>query len=116
MEVQSRTKAVIEIIEQGEPFRVGNLLISITDKNSLTVTGWTEYIHMENLTKNFVLKELTAIKQAFEDLFLLSSEWKQFVADKTVEYNLAFDDYGKAGIYICKEKAGKVSWLINIQN
>lgn len=115
MQVQSRTKATKEIIEQGQPFRVNNLLLSKLDSGSLTVTGWTQYIHLESLTEDYALKELAAIKQEFKDLVLSSDEWEQFVQDKAIEYNLAFDDYGKAGIGICKEKEGKITWLSNIK-
>lgn len=115
MEVPSRIKAAIEIIEQGQPFRIGSLLLSRPDKSSLAVTGWTQYMHFESLYEDYALRELAAIKQEFKNLVLSSGEWKQYVEDKTIEYILAVDDHGKAGISICKEKGGKITWLSNIK-
>jgi hypothetical protein len=115
MEVHSRTKTAIEIIEQGQPFQVDNLLLSKPDKSSLAVTGWTQCVHLDSLTEDFALKELAAIKRDFKDLVLSSIEWKAFIKEKVIEYNLAFDDYGKAGISICNEKDGKITWLSHIK-
>jgi hypothetical protein len=115
MELHLRSKAALEIIKQGQSFRVGNLLISLTGGKVLTVTGWTQYVHLSSLTKEIALKELEASKNEFKELIFTSSDWRKFTEDKMIEFTLDFDDYGKAGIAICKEEDGQVVWITDLK-
>lgn len=43
-----------------------------------------------------------------------SPELEYFIAGKSLEFILSFDDSGKASIDICCEKDAKVKWISNI--
>ena len=104
-----RIKTAIEFLKDGQSFSVGDLRLEIENK-IVTVTGWSQYSYIENLTKHQALKELDEIKISFKRMLDTSTELRNFIADKKIEYNLYFDDYGKGSIIICSEKDG-VEWI-----
>jgi hypothetical protein len=108
-----RIKGAIGIIREGQPFKLGDLLITRQDKNTLSVTGWTQHLYLNQLTKSNAAEELVHIKQDFQKLVSSSSDWKDFLNDKTIQYNLDYDEFGK-GIGICNEINGEIKWLIDL--
>ena len=109
-----RIKTAVEFLKDGQSFNVGDLRLGI-ENNTITVTGWSQYSYVENLTKNQALKELDEIKTLFNRMVNSSQELKDFIANKITEYNLYFDDYGKGSIIICSEKDGAIKWEMELK-
>lgn len=109
-----RIKTAVEFLKVGQSFSVGDLRLGI-ENNIVTVTGWSQYSNIENLTKRHALKELDEIKILFKQMIDASTELRNFIADKKIEYNLYFDDYGKGSIIICSEKDGTFKWEMELK-
>jgi hypothetical protein len=105
----NRIKTAVEFLKDGQSFKVGDLRIGIEEKNNLYVTGWTQYLHIENLSKTQALKELMEVKNLFMEMVNISSDLKEFIQNKRVKFNLAFN-YGMGSISICSEENGLITW------
>jgi hypothetical protein len=101
-ELRNRIKSAIIIIADGRPFKVKDLLFSITDKNTLSVTGWTNQAAFDTIDREIALTELATIKSNFYKMIDISNELKEFIKSKKVEYFLNYD-YGKGSVEICSE-------------
>jgi hypothetical protein len=108
MEIE-RINTAVKFLNNGQSFRVEPLLLGTIDTSNLYVTGWSQYIFLNNLTKQIALRELQEIKILFEEMISISQDLRGFVKNKKIEYNLVFDT-GKAGVGICSEKNGNIEW------
>ena len=108
-DITKRIKTAVEFLKDGQSFNVGELRFGIGNSNCIYVTGWTQYLHLENLTKQLALKELNNIKTLFNRMVSTSTELRDFAQGKSIEYNLAFN-YGQGAIGICTEKDGVLKW------
>jgi hypothetical protein len=102
-------------IADGIPFNLGNMTIYTTDSGKLLVTGWTNTIYFENLSRDNIVNELKELKQSF---FELRSSFKELddmilANDLKIEFHMAYDDSGKCGIGICSEINGEINWYID---
>jgi hypothetical protein len=113
MEIE-RIKTAVEFLKEGQAFNVGDLRLGI-EKNTVIVSGWSQYSNIENLTPLQAMNELSEVKTLFMRMIDASQELKNFIANKKIEYNLFFDDYGKASIIICSEKNGAMNWSIDLK-
>ena len=103
-------------IADGVPLKLGRMTISTTDTNKLMVTGWTNIIHFENISKNSVAKELEDLKFLFSELSKSYNEEIESIIsgnNLTIEYHMAYSDSGKAGIGLCSEINGELNWYIS---
>lgn len=107
--MEDRIKTAVEFLKDGQSFKVGDLRLGVEKPGNVYVTGWTTYNNLENLTKQIALKELQEIKHLFQKMVDISPELKEFIEDKSIEFNLAFD-YGQGAIGVCSEKEGKIIW------
>ena len=105
----SRIKTAVAFLNNGQSFKVCDLRLGMNGKNDMYVTGWSQFLNLENLTRSQALKELNAIKSLFKQMVDLSQELEAFIQDKRIEYNHAFN-YGMGAICICSEKEGVVEW------
>ena len=112
--MEERIKTALEFLKDGQSFTVGELRFSAEKKGTLEVTGWSQYKNFENLTKQQSLKELKEIKALFYKMVDASKDLKIFVENKSIEFNLCFDDYGKGSIVICSQKEQKLNWEIDL--
>ncbi|SEL98640.1 hypothetical protein [Parapedobacter koreensis] len=112
--MENRIKIALEFLKDGQSFTVGDLRLSMSSSNLLTVAGWSQYLNFSNLTKANSLSELTEIKNIFSDMIAGSDNLKRFVANKSIEYILCYDDGGKASIDICSELDGVVNWKVEL--
>jgi hypothetical protein len=105
----------IWLIPDGIPLRLDNITIRTSDSNKLLVTGWTNTINFSRISKENILQELVDLKSSFSDLAKTFPELSDIVKgnDLTIEYHIAYDDSGKAGIGLCSEIEGKINWYIN---
>ena len=101
-------------ITDGVPLNLGRMTIKTSDTDKLLVTGWTNTINFENISKNSVLVELKDLKDSFAELTETYDELKTIVESNnlTIEYHMAYDDAGKAGIGLCSEINGELNWYI----
>jgi hypothetical protein len=107
--MENRIRTAVEFLKDGLPFKVGALYLGLSEGEILNVTGVSQYIYLENITKQSATKELEDIKTLFEKMTFISSELKNFVSGKKVKFNLDFD-YGMGDIRICSEKDGIITW------
>lgn len=107
-------KERIWLIGDGIPLKLDNMTIRTTDSGKLLVTGWTSSIHFENISRNKILKELADLKTSYGELSRIYEELNDLVQSNnlTVEFHMAYDDAGKAGIGLCSEIDGKLNWYI----
>lgn len=113
--MDSRLELAVDFLKEGQSFTVGDLRLELEDNNRFVVIGWSQYLNFTNLTKTISLKELSEIKIIFSDMLEDSQELKKFVAGKSIEYRLCFDDGGKASLDICNEKEGVIEWVIDLK-
>lgn len=87
------------------------MTIKMTDSDKLLVTGWTNIIHFENVTKRIIIQELEDLKAAYMQLTKSFNELNTIVKmnNLTIEYHMAYDDAGKVGIGLCSEIEGKLN-------
>jgi hypothetical protein len=109
-----RIKTAVEFLNDGQSFKVGDLRLGMNGKNDMYVTGWSQYLNLENLTRSQALKELDEIKSLFKQMLDVSQELKAFIQDKKIKYNLAFN-YGMGAIDTCSEKDGVVEWGMEVK-
>jgi hypothetical protein len=102
----------IWLIADGVPLKLGNMTIRTTDSGKLLVTGWTDSIHFENISRKKIAQELEDIKISFSELSKSFAELNDLVKlnNLTIEYHMAYDDSGKAGIGLCSEIGGITNW------
>lgn len=110
----NRIKIALGFLKDGQSFSIGDLRLSIDSSSSLVVTGWSWYTNFTNLTKRNAINELEELKSLFSEILHSSLELKKFIKNRSVEYVLSFDDYGKTSIDICSEKNGVLKWQIEI--
>jgi len=105
----------IWLIPDGVPLKLGNMTIRTSDTDKLLVTGWTNTIHFQNITREKILEELKDLKDSFSDLTNSFSEINDIVETNrlTIEFHMAYDDSGKVGIGICSEINGTINWYLN---
>jgi len=113
---KDRIIAAIEFLKDGQTFKLGDLTLGRTSGGDILVTGWTDYLDLQNLTKRAALTELKETKELFNKLILFSSDLKEFTTDKRIEYHLAYEDSGKAGIGVCYEVGGQLTWIIELDD
>jgi hypothetical protein len=103
------------LIPDGIPLRLDNMTIGTTGSDKLLVTGWTNKIHFENVTREIVIQELEDLKTSYLQLTKLFNELDDIVKRNNliIEYHIAYDDAGKVGIGLCSEIEGKLSWYID---
>lgn len=109
-----RIKTAVEFLKEGQSFGVGDLRLGI-ENNTITVTGWSQYSNIENLTKHQALQELEEIEILFARMIDAFTELRNFIGDKKMEDNLNFDDYGKGSFSICSEKNRTVKWEMDLK-
>ena len=107
--MKERIKTALMFLKLGKFFNVAELKLSSEKKGIIEVTGWSNYISINNLTKKISLRELEEIKARFNEIVNYSTEFKKFIEDKEIVYNLAFN-YGQGSIGICSEKKGILVW------
>ena len=101
-------------LADGIPLRFDNCTIRINDNGTLLVTGWTDTIYFENITKDKVIQELNELKDNFKKLSELVPDLLTLIDSNnlTIEFHMQFDDNGKAGIGLCSEISGQINWYI----
>ena len=105
----------IWLIPDGIPLKLDKMTIRTSDSGKLLVTGWTNTINFNNISKENILQELDALKSSFLDLTKSFNELNNIVKSNNliIEYHMAYDDAGKVGIGLCSEIDGKLNWYIN---
>ena len=113
--MEERIRTALEFLKDGQSFTVGELRLGAEKPGVIEVTGWSQYTNFANLTKQQCLRELEEFKALFYKMVDASPELKDFIKDKSTEFNLYFDDYGKGSIGLCSEKEKKVTWEADIK-
>lgn len=111
--MENRINNAILLLKEGHPYEIGNLHLGMIDTNTLYVTGYTAYSNLDFLSKQRALNELSQIKEVFSNLVDMYSPFRDFIHNKYIEYNLAYN-YGKGGVGICSEKDGKLIWWMEL--
>ena len=111
---QENIRQRIGLIADGIPLMLESMTIHMTDPGKLLVTGWTRTIHFNNISKEKLFQELDDLKSSFSDLSKSFTELNDIIKgnDLTLEYQMVYDDSGKAGIRLCSEIEGKVNWYL----
>ncbi len=102
-------------IADGIPFKLGNLTIRTTNSDKLLVTGWTNTIHFNSISRDNIVNELKELKQSFYELRSSFKELDDIIInnDLNIEFHMAYDDSGKCSIGICSEINGEINWYID---
>jgi len=105
----------IWLIADGIPLKLDSMTIRTSDSGKLLVTGWTNTINFGNISKEKILQELDDLKSSFSDLSKKFPDLYDIVNgnDLIIEYHMAYDDSGKAGIGLCSEIEGRLNWYID---
>lgn len=106
----------IRQISDGIPIKLGNITIRASDSEKLLVTGWTNTIHFENISKLHLLQELEDLKSSFSVLLKSFDVLNDVIIRNNfiVEYHIAFDDAGKVGIGLCSEVNDEITWYFHV--
>ncbi len=114
-EILTTLENVKQLLQENQSLKVGDLTLNFKDNRELTVIGWTNFIHFENLTKRQSLIELNEIKDLFRLMLNSSKDLADFVEHKSIKYFLNYDDAGKCGIGICSEDNGQILWQAQLR-
>lgn len=106
---KSKIDIAIDFLLEGQSYKIDDLRLGMIDSHTMHVTGWTQYIDINNVTKHIALSELNEIKELFNQMVDSSEILKKFITDKSIEYNLAYD-YGMGAIGICSERDNVIKW------
>lgn len=112
---KARILAAIDFLREGQSFSIGDIRLGISDFGGIEVAGWSQFRNIENLTKSSSLKEMHDLKSEFNEMLLSSPALETFMKNKSIEFVLYFDDYGKASIAICSERNGVLKWSLNLK-
>ena len=104
----------IWLLTDGIPLKLDSMTIQIVDSDKLLVTGWTNTIHFENISRENLLLELEGLKASYAELTKSFVELTDTVRNNSlkIEFHMAFDDSGKSGIGLCNEIEGAINWHI----
>ena len=104
----------IWLIADGIPLKLDNITVRTNDSGKLLVTGWTNTIHFNNISKENVLQELDDLKSSFSEISKKFPEFNDIIKgnDLIIEYHMAYDGSGKVGIGLCSKIEGKLNWYI----
>lgn len=108
--IQNQIKTAIEFLKDNQPFKIGNIRLSISALNVIEVTGWSQYIYLKNISKSIATEDLKNLKSEFFTILNSSLELQSFIKNKEIKFNLWFNDNNKASIEICSEQYGLISW------
>ena len=114
-DILTSLKNVKQLLQDNQSLKVGDLTLRLKENEELTVIGWTNFIHFENLTKRRTLIELNEIKNLFRLMLNSSKNLAEFAENKTIKYFLNYDDAGKCGIEICSEENGQIFWQAQVR-
>jgi len=112
--MENRIKTTLKFLNDGQSFKIGDLRLGIENENILTVSGWSQYLDLSNLSKSICLEELAEIKRIGSDMIDSSNDLKSFRVNKSVKYILYYDDGGKTSIEICSEKDEVINWKLEL--
>jgi len=113
-EVNIRLKNAIILLGDQHHYNVGDITLSSKDKNHIAVTGWTDAISLENVTKQAVLADLSETKVRFDNMIKCSTEFSHFIKDKQIVYHIGYN-YGMGSLDICSETNGHLVWQTNLK-
>jgi|SRR6185312_13033446 len=103
---------VIELLKSGHPCSIGDIQLDTNKLGEITITGFSKYNNLKNITKEIALKELGETKSIYIGMVEVSNEMKIFTQGRPVIFNLNYDDAGKTSLLICSEKNGLIDWKI----
>jgi len=113
-ELHQRIKDAIILLEDGHPFKVGDLTLGCSNEVHFSVTGWTLCNDLKNLTKHRALIELDETKTLFNKMTSVSSDLTDFIKDRHVQFSLGYD-YGMGSLEICYETNGQIQWTTELE-
>ena len=113
--MRERIRTALNFLKDGQSFTVGELRLAVEGPKLISVTGWSQLKSFENLNKQRCLDELEEIKGLFHKMMESSQELEGFMKNKSVQFILCFDDYGKVSIGLCSEMNGKVKWEVDLK-
>ena len=72
-------------------------------------------MNYKNISKVKILQELQELKSSFLKLSKSFNDLNEIIKrnNLTIEYHMAYDDAGRAGIGLCSELEGKINWYID---
>ena len=111
--MKKRLKEAVSVLNEGGTIKLGDIRLGISGGSELTVTGWTRYQSLENLSEAKALSELGEIKSIFAEMLNVSPELRSFAESKAVSYYLG-QNYGQGAIGICKDIDGAVTWDVDL--
>jgi len=103
------SKSIVALLEKGERPKIGDIAILKADSDSLSVTGWTNYADIDNITEKIARQELDEIKTLFLKLQDESPEFKSYCLNKKIIINLCIDIYN-AGLLVCTLADDEFKW------
>ena len=110
----NRLKQAVAVLNEGGTMFVGDIRLGTFDGNQLTITGWTRYHSLENLTRSEAHSELREIKSLFAEMLNVSPELSEYARTKVLGYYLGFN-CGQGAIGICNEVGGRLTWEVEIR-
>lgn len=111
--MKKKISKALHFLSKGQPCIIDRLRLEIYKNEIIKVIGWSKYKNFTNLTKQQCRKELEEIKIDFNQIVENSVEFKDFIQNKSIEFSLYFDDYGKGSIEICIEKNGIIKCYLS---
>ncbi|UEG51283.1 hypothetical protein LK994_07345 [Ferruginibacter lapsinanis] len=114
-ELKHRINNALILLADGHSLKVGDLTFGCRDKTNFSVSGWTNNILLENVTRQSALTELNDIKSLFSKMVDTSNELADFIKNKQIIYYLGYD-YGMGSIGICNKKNGQLKWETELRD
>jgi hypothetical protein len=112
--MNDQIEGALEMLNNGMSATIKGLRLTLITSQELEVAGWSQFTSLENLTRTIIDGELSELKNAFSELTRQYPELSKSMFDKTIVYNVYYDDYGKTSILICSEFNGIIEWAIDL--
>ena len=105
-----RFEIALEMLNEGDYIIYDKIGFQIND-NKVKIYVWSDYINLENITKDIAMRDLNNAKTRLADILDKSKGLSDILKDKEFIYSVNLDE-GKSGINICEEEKGSIKWFI----
>lgn len=105
-----RFEVALEMLKEGDYIIYDNIGFQIKG-NKADIYIWTDYLYLENITKNIAIEELNNGKFKLLDILKKSKELSEILNDKELFFSVRNDE-GQYGTIICEEINGNLKWIL----
>ncbi len=106
-DLRKRLETSIRFIKDGHTFAVGGFGLGKSRKTGrVSVSGYSQYIYLQNITPESIEQEFKQMKSDFQGLMSFSQKFTEFANEKGIDYYLSLDGGSKSAVLLASEENG----------